>query len=1128
MQPQQFCQTSTTTGPVEHPGRQYDLTLPINPGFAVQSLQVDATTHAAGITWEVDDPDGEAFRTELTTFIEGRLPAPAVVTITNPNAGVAQVCQTAAAMQIHIECLRLDQTPPDLIELVYNAGQDLVQNPAYNESPPLNPPVSQGNYGFRLLSRQDDPGPFPGFPPANDALCTSVAGRGWETNDRGRTFEIWGRDITLGSNVTPTPRGTPVQEITSDGPPVSGGRPSTIWQTFTAPSSGNFIIRVVHGARDPGETHRITLDNGDTDDAQNGDLIDDTMPNVPSVTSNGGPNPWTVFNQTIPLNGGSTYTLALSTSDPGVDARGGLFTDMRAYLDVPGERATAATDDETCVVTTEETSTNSICTFWQPTCTAGEITEWQRVDNGLTLTNTEFWAQVPTPSCCQPEVQAAEGGGGSANLSVSDVVCATVGGILQSAIRQVVLDPSGGQLSQQFISTDGAAITPDSWTPGACAAQIYLNDEILCDVDPGTGATTAFLRKYVQTWSTAAGAQTTQVRDFNLAGTATYTPTGSVRDCSQAVPGAEREVLCDTDTTSGVTTPFLRLYVTRNGAQTGIVDTLLDGSAYTPTGTIGSCDQAADPIAVTGLCLADGTPIAVLTRRDSVTGTVTQDGWINLTSGAFTVGTPPVGTVACGESRSIQVTGVFCDLNGSGDVLALVLIEYSYNPDGTIASVRLVNATTGVTYVPAGTISVCPSGTDTGPEQDLVILCDDSGPFIADYRRDQLGAVVAVSYYNLDTSAHVTTGLVRTCATGINAEVLQLCDVVAGTPVPFLRRQVFTDGLLTSTVDTTPSGAPYVVAGTVATCTELDAETVTLCDAGNNYRPYIRRITYNATTGAQVGSGTVNVDGSAYTVIGPETVCDGRDSDSTILCDAAGTRFIRTYNKDTAGNITGFTDRTLAGAAFTPSGAVSVCATTVATDLDFAEEILCSTSGGVVTPFIRRFTFNSSTGAVTATTNLTLAGAAFTPAAVGLCSDCCGTVLGSGCTNTGSGFYTAIRAENGTVSLVDSVSGATITAANIVPCPSDDAVQTLQARVFDVIPGTPWTTAQITGTITSLTATGVAGTWSITPPEGPAVTALPTGYTATFEAEDDNTLDPPTSIAADAASRAIVVWTERP
>lgn len=1019
--PMQFCQTSTTTGPVQHPGRVYDITLPINPGFAVDTLQVDATAHAAGITWAVDDPDGEAFRQELTSFMEGRLPAAATVTITNPNAGVQQVCGTAQPMQVHIECLRLDQSPPDLIELLYNGGQDLIQNPAYNEFPALNPPVSQGNYGFRLLSRQDDPGPFPGNQPANDALCTSVANQGWETNDVGRTFEIWGQNIVNGENVTPTPRGTPVQEMTSDGAPP-GGR-STIWQTFTAPASGNFIIRVVHGSRDPGEQHRITLDNGDTDDAQNGDLIDDnTTP--PSVTGNGGPNPWTQFTQTIPLVGGSTYTLALSTTNPVGGARGGLFTDMRAYVDRPGLRATAAMDDETCEVTTEETTTNTVCSFWQPQCVAGTVAGWQKVDTGDTLTNAEFWAQVPTPQCCTPEIEAAEGGGSAlSNMLTSDIVCATVGGVSQNAIRVIVTDPSGGVVQEQFLGANGAPVAPDSWVAGSCTSDRTITDIVLCD--QGNGGQ-AFLRKFVQSLNQTGQGQVNSFRDFVLDGSVTYTPVGPVTDCFG--PVVDQEVVCWTQDSSG---DLVHTGTMRHDDSLPAPGWLLFDQHQTPVLptepglTFVSCAAVADPIATTGLCLSDGTPIAIVVRRSNVLANVTQDGWVNLTTGAFTAGLPPVGTVACGESRSIQVSGTFCSVDdATGDVLALVLIEYTYGPDGSITSVRLVDATTGTTYVvPAGaTVTTCPTGTEQ-PDQDLEVLCDVNAgvatPFIRDYRRDETGAIVSASNYTL-------------------------------------------------------GGAAYAPTGTVGLCSS------------------------------------------------------GRDSESVILCDSAAVpnRFIRTYTYTAAGAVAGFTDTTLAGAAFAPTGAVGVCAQTVQSDTDFVEEVLCDANG---TAFIRLFRFNSTTGVLISTTNTTLAGAAFAPVgAVGVCSNCCPQVIGEGCTNTGSGRYTAVRATNGTVTLIDSVTGATVLAANIVACPDDDTQQTLTAQARVATNGTPWTPGgDVAGTLTSVTATGTGGLWDLVDASGTVVTGLPAGLSLTWEAEDDNTLTGPQSITPQAGATVVVNWTQR-
>lgn len=756
--PVQFCQTSTTTGPVDHPGRQYDLTLPINPGFAVQSLTVDAVTHAAGITWEVDDPDGETFRQNLTTFIEGRVPAPAVVTITNPNAGTPQVCGAAQPMQIHIECIRLDQDPPDLIELIYNGGQDLIQNPAYNEFPALNPPVSQGNYGFHLLSREDDPGPFPGNPPAGDALCTTVANRGWETNDVGRTFEIWGQDVSNAQNTTPTPRGTPVQEITSDGPPP-GGR-STIWQTFMAPASGNFLIRVVHGARDAGEQHRITLDNGDTNDAQNGDLIDD-ISNPPSVTSSGGPNPWTQFSQTIPLVGGSTYTLALSTNNPAGGARGGLFTDMRAYIDRPDQRATATTDDETCVVTTDETTTTTTCSYWQPQCAGGVIVGWQKADTGETLTNAEFWAQVPTPSCCLPS-PSGDGGASStlSNMLTSDLVCATVGGVAQTAIRIIVTDPSGGVLQEQFVATDGTPVSPATWTPGPCASCVPLYLGRVCD-----SPTPPFTREL------AAVRECDGITRYYDPNTGAQVVNPALVVCTE--PSYFEEILCDAGNADH---QFIRRYVGSPiaGLNNQMFDFEFDGqTVYAPVGPVGLCaDVAADRDREVVCWTQTSTGDQIHTGTIRHDDTLPAPGWLLFDQHQTLVPAtePGLTFVPCGGECCPVVVGEGCWETvapaASGRWTSLRM------PDGTVL---LVDQEDGHTVAPADVVECAAAG-----DSELVELCDNNGTFLRRYLMDAAGDVVGSLDLTLAGAPYVPVGPVTYGCTDptATAQIIASCDDV--------------------------------------------------------------------------------------------------------------------------------------------------------------------------------------------------------------------------------------------------------------------------------------------------------------------------------------------------------------
>ncbi|WP_329361190.1 hypothetical protein [Streptomyces sp. NBC_01483] len=93
---------------------------------------------------------------------------------------------------------------------------------------------------------------------------------------------------------------------------------------------------------------------------------------------------------------------------------------------------------------------------------------------------------------------------------------------------------------------------------------------------------------------------------------------------------------------------------------------------------------------------------------------------------------------------------------------------------------RLVDATTGATYTPTGTITVCPVGVEQ-PEQDLIQLCDVAAdgtatPFIRDYRRDELGAITGHSDYTLDGAAYTPTGTVGLCSDCRQVVTTELCD----------------------------------------------------------------------------------------------------------------------------------------------------------------------------------------------------------------------------------------------------------------------------------------------------------------------------------------------------------------
>jgi hypothetical protein len=335
-----------------------------------------------------------------------------------------------------------------------------------------------------------------------------------------------------------------------------------------------------------------------------------------------------------------------------------------------------------------------------------------------------------------------------------------------------------GCCGQGPVIVSGAAATP----------RVDVETVLLCDVlADGTVAGVALVEPV---YDTSSGARV-GTRTVDPVTGATYTPQGTLGPCSPDGCNATTSVLvlCDV-AADGTVTQFVRAATYDcQGALLATVDRTLAGAAYTVTGTVEVCPTSPDcespttPTATVGLCLPDGTPIAVTVVRDC-DGVVTSEGWINLQTGAYSSGAPPVGTIACGSSQSIQVSGTFCDVDAAGDILGLVLIEYSYAADGTIDSVRLVDATTGATYTPTGTVTTCPAGIEQ-PEQDVVQLCDVAAdgtttPFIRDYRRDELGAIVGHSDYLLDGTAYVPAGTVGAChADCRNSSTVLVCDVPA-------------------------------------------------------------------------------------------------------------------------------------------------------------------------------------------------------------------------------------------------------------------------------------------------------------------------------------------------------------
>lgn len=410
----------------------------------------------------------------------------------------------------------------------------------------------------------------------------------------------------------------------------------------------------------------------------------------------------------------------------------------------------------------------------------------------------------------------------------------------------VVRDCAGTITQEGWIDLTTGLYTAEPPPAGATACDTGCVDTVCvqrCDDTDGDGAAD---QTYSELWCVRADGTATLVLTYQADPSTPYTPVSPV-ECQYGCPETETVQLCDD---AG---PFLRRYTWLNGTAT-FEDFNLDGvTAHVVTGTVRTCsgnsspevpcEAATTPAATLGLCLPDGTPLAVLITRDCA-GTVTQDGWLNLATGAYTSGPPPAGAMACGDSRAFELAGLLCDVApASGDVLGLVLVEYEYNPDGSLASVRLVDPATGNTYALQGELRHCPAGSGADlPDQDLAVLCDTAADgtttaFVRDYRRDPAsGQVTGHTDYTLDGQPYTPAGTVGICSPDTetaDVESWPLCvvDASSGITVARVRRETVYDGsgaaVATRLVDAM-TGAPYTLpAGTrLGECCETTRETV--------------------------------------------------------------------------------------------------------------------------------------------------------------------------------------------------------------------------------------------------------------------------------------------------------------
>jgi hypothetical protein len=573
--------------------------------------------------------------------------------------------------------------------------------------------------------------------------------------------------------------------------------------------------------------------------------------------------------------------------------------------------------------------------------------------------------------------------------------CGTCGTAPADPVQVGWIDPTTGVFTPGAPPADAGPCD----TPTACVETLCRQR---CDDTTGDGQPDT---TYTELWCIAADGTATLLLTYQDDPSVPYAPTAPM-DCTYGCPEAETVHLCDD---SG---PFLRRYTWLNGTAT-YLDFALDGiTPHVVTGTVGTCsgtgapcEAQTTPAATLGLCLPDGTPLAVIITRDCDTGAITQDGWLNLTTGTFTSGPPPAGASACGDSRAYELAGLLCDTDpATGDVHGLVLVEYAYNPDGSLATVRLVDPATGATYTLQGQLRRCPgTAGEEQPEQDLTVLCDTAADgtvtsFVRDYRRDPAtGQITGHTDYTLDGQPHTVTGTVGMCAPAPepcrSSSTVLVCDLPSGgEPTPTVSDTDPTPYQGTGLgAEPLPGGAANLWAGGAIT---IPADS----GAGPGHiNQHLRSIAANVQAprpGCDTGTATVTASIRVQRT-GPSSALGGNGL-WALWAGSTRVAIVTTPNNAPVGYTGTLTVSGQVPAADLAAGNVHLAAMLETWQtaahvggwiVDQAATSVVYDQTGCATQFLRNVTVDCETGEVTAVTDTTLDGAPYTPAGeVGQCT----------------------------------------------------------------------------------------------------------------------------------------------
>lgn len=277
---------------------------------------------------------------------------------------------------------------------------------------------------------------------------------------------------------------------------------------------------------------------------------------------------------------------------------------------------------------------------------------------------------------------------------------------------------------------------------------------------------------------------------------------------------------------------FLEHVTYRNDTIT-IEYTALDGSSYTPVGTIRQCTTVFSDLEIRNYCyraVANGTGYSEndkisyeLTYDLSVSDSVPQSTrYYNVTTQSTITPDPLLADLqpcSSATTNDLEVRSYCYDVittgtgYTSGDRLYYEQVYDLLLDTSTPTVTRWFNVNTQLALgSPPNNAHITPCADSSHYANTSLILCDGNGQFIRNMEWDN--GVLTVTDTDLDGVAYVTVGSVVKCQDG---DFIQLCDKQTnGDYIPFLRSHDTQTGVMK--LDITPSGLPYTVTGTVVSC----------------------------------------------------------------------------------------------------------------------------------------------------------------------------------------------------------------------------------------------------------------------------------------------------------------------